>query len=300
MTDPSWNRSVSVVIPAHDAEAFIDDAVGSVLAQTVEVAECIVVDDGSADGTAERAADHGDPVRVVRQENRGVSAARNRGMSEARGRWLAFCDADDAWLPEKLERQLERLAPAPSASAAFCGAVETDATLEPLGRIPTPVMEEVTVPHLLHHRIGSFPSPIPSTLLLSRKMAERVGGWDGSLSNAADWEYAIRLRLEGPFTGPREPLVRYRRHREAMSRDVALMAADTDTLFGKLAEDEEIVERWGPELRRARAWNQTVIAASLWRDGRPWRGAKHLLRSLARDPAETVGALISRGGPEDT
>jgi glycosyltransferase involved in cell wall biosynthesis len=111
---PGQNLSVSAVIPAYNAEPSIADAIQSVLAQTSEVAEIIVVDDGSSDRTAEIAASFpGTRVktRVIRQPNRGVGAARNAGIHAASGDWIAFLDSDDTWLPRKTEIQLACITP---------------------------------------------------------------------------------------------------------------------------------------------------------------------------------------------
>src|SRR5215204_4353337 len=90
MASTDSRPTVSVVIPAYDAERFVADAVRSVLAQTVAATECVVVDDGSRDRTAKVVEQFGSPVKLVRQENQGVSSARNRGASETIGALLAF------------------------------------------------------------------------------------------------------------------------------------------------------------------------------------------------------------------
>ena len=105
------NQSVSVVIPCYNGAKFIRQTLDSVLAQTVEPHEILVVDDGSTDESREIAQSYGPPVRVIRQPNQGESVARNRGIEEARGDWIAFLDADDLWMPTKLERQIEVLGP---------------------------------------------------------------------------------------------------------------------------------------------------------------------------------------------
>ncbi len=106
---------VSVVIPAYRAGGTIARALASVAAQTVKPREAIVIDDGSDDGTAEKAAAmeaamNGVELKVVIQGNAGPGAARNRGLAEAKGAYVAFLDADDEWLPEKIERSMAVIA----------------------------------------------------------------------------------------------------------------------------------------------------------------------------------------------
>jgi len=104
------NTTVTAVIPAYNAERFISCALNSVLAQTCEIAEIIVVDDGSTDGTADIAAWF-PRTRVIRRPNGGQAAARNTGIRAASGEWIAFLDHDDIWLPRKTEIQLACVTP---------------------------------------------------------------------------------------------------------------------------------------------------------------------------------------------
>jgi glycosyltransferase involved in cell wall biosynthesis len=101
---------VSVVIPAHNAAAYLGEALESVFGQGHEALDLIVVDDGSTDATAAVAERYGDRLRIVRQAQAGIGPARNSGVELARGDFLAFLDADDLWEPRKLERQLAALA----------------------------------------------------------------------------------------------------------------------------------------------------------------------------------------------
>ena len=114
LSDPP---SVSVVIPAYNRAATIVAAIDSVLRQTWTDFELIVVDDGSTDGTLAAAAAVADPrLRLVpAPRNLGAAGARNLGVEEARGTWIAFQDSDDEWLPEKLAKQMARLATPPAA-----------------------------------------------------------------------------------------------------------------------------------------------------------------------------------------
>src|SRR5262245_4502278 len=100
---------VSVVIPAHNAAATIGETLLSVRSQTHRMLEILVIDDGSTDGTADIARDHAaldSRIRLVRQKNGGVAAARNRGIEEAAADLVAFVDADDLWAPDKIEKQI--------------------------------------------------------------------------------------------------------------------------------------------------------------------------------------------------
>lgn len=284
-----------MVVPAYEAEAFLGETLDGILAQTLPPARVVVVDDGSGDRTAEIARARGTPVHVVRQENRGVSEARNRGVSETTAPFVAFCDADDVWLPEKLERQMRALEADPDAVAAFCGAV----VVGPEGREREtkegPEHRTLGVGDLLRHREGRTPVGVGSSLLARRSALEAVGPWDPGLSQIADWDYAIRLRMAGGFTGPREALLRYRWHESAMSRSVDLLARDTRRLFEKLERDERVRSRWGRDLRDARAWNWTVIAASYRRVGRRGAALRWLGEAAMRDPAALLRALAGRG-----
>ena len=114
---------VSVVMPAYNAERFVDEALESVLKQSYQRLEVIVVDDGSTDGTAARVQAYGNPVRYLQQVNAGVGAARNRGLEAATGDYIAFLDADDLWRPEKLDVQLEIAARNPESGLIACDGV---------------------------------------------------------------------------------------------------------------------------------------------------------------------------------
>src|SRR5690348_8762870 len=104
------SASVSVIIPTYDRRELVARAIRTVLEQTVKVLEVIVVDDGSTDGTDRAlASEFGESIRYVRQPNAGVSAARNAGLALARGRYLAFLDSDEVWMPDKVALQIEWL-----------------------------------------------------------------------------------------------------------------------------------------------------------------------------------------------
>lgn len=114
------DSAYAVVIPAYNAARTLDEAIRSVLAQTVAASDILVIDDGSTDDTGDIAARYGGTVRVIRQGNAGAAAATTVGLTNVSAPFVAGLDADDIWLPEKAERQLERLARAPHVDGLFC------------------------------------------------------------------------------------------------------------------------------------------------------------------------------------
>ncbi|MGD9971906.1 MAG: glycosyltransferase family 2 protein, partial [Desulfatirhabdiaceae bacterium] len=98
---------VSVIIPTFNRCEWVREAIDSVLAQTFQTVELIVVDDGSTDKTYDMLMTCGDSIKVIRQSNRGVSAARNQGIVQSTGQYIALLDSDDLWLPRKIEIQVD-------------------------------------------------------------------------------------------------------------------------------------------------------------------------------------------------
>jgi glycosyltransferase involved in cell wall biosynthesis len=116
MTSPG----ISLVIPAFNASRYLREAIDSALLQTIKPRQVIVVDDGSADNTLEIARGYGDAVTVIANAHGGISLARNRGIKEANQPLIAFLDADDRFIPDKLERQLQSLSERPEALLSMC------------------------------------------------------------------------------------------------------------------------------------------------------------------------------------
>jgi glycosyltransferase involved in cell wall biosynthesis len=197
---------ISVVIPVHDGEAFLDQAIESALAQTWPRTEVVVVDDGSSDRSAEIASSY--PVTLVRQDNQGVAAARNRGVETAEGELLAFLDQDDLFLPEKLERQLEALRAEPEAGICAC---QMRLFVEP--GYPRPDWIHPSLLDWDHHTLQL------GTMLVWRRTFEQVGPFEESYQWANDADWLVRAREAGvPFAMLDEPLVHYRVHGSNESR----------------------------------------------------------------------------------
>lgn len=188
---------VSVIIPAYRASRDIGVALDSVFAQTFSGFEVIVVDDGSPDAEALEAAiaPYRSRLRFIVQPNRGAGAARNTGIRAARGRYLAFLDADDVWLPEFLARQTSFLDAHPE-----CALVYTDARLS--GETPlagrrfmqdAPSDGDVTLVSLIQQRCNI----ILSTVVCRRRAVDGAGSFDETLRRGQDFELWLRLASRG-------------------------------------------------------------------------------------------------------
>lgn len=200
---------VGVVIPVHNGEAYLAEALGSVLAQDHRPLDVVVVDDGSTDGSGALAAGWGAPVRVLAQPRAGQIVARNRGASAACGDWLAFLDADDLWLPDKLRLQL--------AAATAAGA---DVVFGMVEHFVSPELDEA-VRRRFHCPPGIARGHLVSALLVRRAAFERVGPFDTTLrvGELLDWyaratdlglpaltipQLVLRRRVHGGNTSLRE------------------------------------------------------------------------------------------------
>jgi glycosyltransferase involved in cell wall biosynthesis len=278
MTDEDRRLKVSVIIPAHNAEPYLRDAIESVLAQSYEVDECLVVDDGSSDRTAELAAGFGDPVRVLRQINRGVSTARNRGARQARGDLLAFLDADDRWLQARVERGVEAIKRQPEADAVICATRVVDRHLRALGVIR---QDPALRPEDLLLCRGEMVST-SSNLLIRREVFEQLRGFDERLSTAADWALNYRLIERNKLVTLPEPLVEYRRHGSNMSANVDRFRGDMlvafDGVFSRADAPKSL-------RRRAYANLHRMIAGSYFVEGRRGRFLRHAARSVGGHPS---------------
>jgi glycosyltransferase involved in cell wall biosynthesis len=170
-----------------DGERYVAEAVESILGQTYPHLEAIVVDDGSRDGTLGVLASFGERIRVIHQENQGPSVARNRGIEESRGAFLAFLDADDLWVEDKIETQMSRFHARPELQ--LCSGH----------------LKSFWIPELDHERRKVEEHPYhqeramlsPCTVLVKREVFQEIGGFDPGLRNGEDTDWFIRVMKAG-------------------------------------------------------------------------------------------------------
>lgn len=281
--------AVSVVIPVYNGQRFLAATIDSVLNQSWKDLEVVVVDDGSTDRTPEILASYGDGIRVHRQANRGVAAARNAGVAASRGRYIAFLDADDVWLREKLTLQMERFVNA-DVGLVYSGVTVVDENLVPLydSRVPDP--EDVVRRTLL---VEPEPVPLTMTGVVPRECFEQLGGFDEELSTSADADFVVRLALRYRMAAVHEPLALYRQHAQQMHLNLAAMERDMARVHDKFFADP----RAAPYLslrRSAAASVHYTLAICYAREGKPTRALSSAFTSLRADPLR-VWRLFRRG-----
>jgi glycosyltransferase involved in cell wall biosynthesis len=214
---------VSVVIPCYNQAHFLSEAIESTLSQSYESFEIIVVDDGSTDNTSEVASRYPQQVRLIRQENRGLSGARNTGLAESEGEYVVFLDADDRLLPGALEVGVRELEAHPECAFVY-GHVKLIATDGSLLKIPRQPYVEDHYATLLHYNYIRMPAMV----MYRRAVFEVVGDFDTSVDATADWDLYLRIAREYPVHHHGEVVAEYRRqHGTNMTGNPAFMLKAT-------------------------------------------------------------------------
>lgn len=230
------NPLVTVVVPTYQGEAFVRETIDSVLAQTFTDYELVVCDDGSTDGTLAILDSYGDRLRVVRQRNRGVAAARNRAADVARGEFLAFLDHDDLWEPEMLATLVPILRADPALGLVYSDALVIDkagVVRGQRGRYLRYRQGDVFDP-LLH---GNF-IPVETTLMRTALYRE-LGGCDEGLRYLEDYELCLRVARKARVGFHPGPLARYRVHDRNLSHDREPMLVEWIAVLERLRAPEQ-------------------------------------------------------------
>ena len=206
--------NISVIIPTHNRADVLPRALDSVLAQTLAPLEIILVDDGSVAGTGALLSDRYPSVRYLKQENRGVSAARNRGISEARGEWIALLDSDDAWLPGKLAAQWTALETNPG--HRLC---HTEEIWIRNGRRVNAMKKHAKSGGHIFRQCLPLCVISPSSVLIHRTLFEQLGLFDEQLPACEDYDLWLRVCAREPVLFIPDPqIVKHGGHPDQLSR----------------------------------------------------------------------------------
>ena len=229
--------SVSVVIPAYNAASYVVDALNSVLGQTMQPTELLIVDDGSSDRTIEVVNAWRDAhrpafdVQLVPQQNAGAPSARNTGIRRASQEWVALLDADDVWETGHIATLVDAVNSAPDVVAAYgAGRLLVDGVTQqrpyddfwdsPSRRFGVPVSKGsayLRIDFRAFARLAKGNFIKPSSLMFSRQAALSVGLFNVALRSAEDREFLVRLLRVGDFVYTPEPITQYRWHDDNLS-----------------------------------------------------------------------------------
>lgn len=198
---------VSVVTATYNMGKYVGLAVESVLAQDYPAIEIIVVDDGSTDNTSEVLSKYREDsrVKIICQENAGQTVAKNRAVQAAKGEYIAFCDADNLWLPNKLSRQIKYFNEHCDIAVVYGDITLIDADGDPLPTTQAKRYSGKITGRLLVDNFVTF-----NTALVSRRVLEAVGGFDESLRMGIDYDLWLRISVNHTFQYLPEPFVLYR------------------------------------------------------------------------------------------
>ena len=266
---------VSVVIPTYNRARVVERALKTAFAQTYRNLEIIIVDDGSTDDTEATLAPFQDRIRYFYQKNQGASAARNRAIQEARGKYIAFLDSDDEWLPTKLEQQIALLESRPDLSFVAC--LSTNETRTYTGY-------ENHDKQFLKFILQPFTQNM-TRYVVRRECFEKFGLFDTSIHGPEDWELWLRLLQNGcRFGFVPEVLMAYTSSDDAISsRPYAMLAGEA---IIRQRYVESLPSFW-QRLRlgtwfRARSYMNAAVCFR--EEGKLWKSLGYMLSSILISP----------------
>jgi glycosyltransferase involved in cell wall biosynthesis len=282
---------ISIVTPAYNAAAHLGETGRSVLAQSFGDWEWLIVDDGSTDATREIAAGFGDArVRLIAASHSGLPAvARNRGIAEARGEFIAFLDADDRWLPEKLALQMACFDAHSEAGLVFSRYRYFFEEWRRVSRMTAPNLRGVPNPGMLYDRLLFHNLVALSTAVVRRALLDAHGAFDDDprQRGSEDYELWLRLAPHAPFAFVDRPLMLYRLHSGGVSHGAVPIAE------GQLLAIDKAIARRGATGHVVEADRLFWRGHAQLRDGVAHCGRGALWRSLRMRPRLITAAWLA-------
>ncbi len=259
---------VSVIMPVYQVEAYVAEAIRSVLAQSYADFELLIIDDGGQDRSIEICRGFDDPrIRIISQANRGLAGARNTGIAEARGEVIALLDSDDRWLPDKLMLHMIHLDSMPDVGVSYSGSRFIDSEGKPLRQAQRPKLNQVSAADIFcRNPVGNGSAPLIRRSMLNRIAfphpddPKRLCYFDENFRQSEDIELWVRLALKAncTFDGIKPLLTEYRIVRGGLSANVIRQYETWLCMYAK-------VEAYAPEFiaehgARARAYQLRYLA----------------------------------------
>lgn len=294
------NATVDVVMPAYNASQYLHETVESVLAQTLDDFELLIIDDGSTDNTAEIAhyySQRDSRVKLFSQTNQGISVARNKGLQLTSGKFVAFIDADDQWLPDKLTSHIQHLNRNDNLGVSF-GRVEfLSSNGRPTGKFSNSTLKNLKPRYFLYEN----PTITGSNLVVRREVFQNIGYFDENMSYAEDLDWCLRVMCSQKWKieGINMVLTRYRTTEVGLSSKLYRMEEGWNQLLTK-------ARQYAPELvkqhySKAQAAHLRYLARRAFRLGLPSQlGMDFINRSLCsdwkiifREPRRTILTILA-------
>lgn len=256
MTTPDMKKlvpTVSVIVPTYNRAEYVRDAIDSILAQTYQDFEIIVVDDGSTDHTKEVLGRYDGKITYLHQSNGGSGSARNLGIRHARGKYIAFLDSDDFWLSTLLDSEV-RFLEQNHYDFVHSKMIVTDINGHEAGYKPSRKQENTFDWFIKFGRWST------STVLVKKECFEKVGYFDESLRVVQDYDQWLRIARHFRIGFLNETLSVYRQHENNISNDQLPYYRDKIEVAKKCLKDAEILEQYGPLLVEKVAKYQYLLA----------------------------------------
>ena len=269
---------ITVVIPAYNAGKYLADSIMSVNNQLFTDWELIIVDDGSTDNTANIAQKFlvDNKIMLIKQVNKGVSAARNAGIRAAKGRFITFLDMDDCYLPDNLLKKYNALNNNEKIDFVYCDIMQCDEKMNEV-RVERGVDSENLFNKVMQWQKETIPT-LPSNIMVKTALMKEKFLWDENLSNCADRYMKIMLSQHNVGSYIPEALVKYRNSPNSMSKKVWLLEHDELYIADKIVNESILPP--GKLRRKVIANMYSIVSGSWYRDAhKPLRALKFGLKA---------------------
>lgn len=271
---------VSVIITTYNRADYLGFAIDSVLSQTFEDFELIIIDDGSTDGTKELVNSYQDERIIYHyQENRGQNPARNKGMAISNGEYIAHLDSDDMWIPSKLEKQVYILENNYNIGLVYCGTQLIDGMHNVIGTQPIvihngKVLDKLLMTNFLYNG---------SCAIFRKDCLKKVGFFDESFKRMTDWEFYLKFAIYYKFFGINEYLLKYRIHNETMSKDFNSYKAYGIKILEKIFAHKDLDPKYLKFKNRAIALRHRYMGRRYFENKYPDEARKGFIEALKTD-----------------
>ncbi len=301
--------TISVIVPVYNSAATVAESLESVVKQTYPDLEILVIDDGSTDNSIAICEQFSDPrIQIIHQQNRGLAGARNTGIRHAQGKYLAFLDSDDLWLPEKIELHLRHLEGSPEVGVSFCRSSFIDDQGQPLGIYQMPKLRGITPEYLFcRNPIGNGSAVVIRREVLDEiRFEENLYGsvedfyFDDRFRQSEDIECWLRIALQTNWQieGIPDALTLYRVNTGGLSANIPKQYETWERILVKTqAYAPVFVQRWG---NKARAYQLRYLARRATRMRSPAIAVSLLHQALSiywkilvEEPRRTVISLAA-------